>query len=383
MKLLGSLFIITSLIASVFCGGNSNYELTFYGQKGETHAKKDPSCPQYDDDNLPTYFAALSKKLHNYKDYCDKYAIFMSSNGSNVKTVAKAVIVDSCGECAAYHLDVSLNSFNKIAKQKDGTVPIIWGVYSKSGSEVAGPYYSSVSGTAKKLGLSSDAFVSAFRANAKSLASSGSSSKEFSASGAHIEQPKKTTVKATTKRIVTTKAAIPKNTPVAPKAVTTTKAPFPLANQAKTPTTVGGPLQSPGTKQLGVPAKQLTPDSKQLPAVNATSSVVPAKPTQPVQQVKPKPVEKVIEDKKEEEDDGGIGTIGILAIGGGCLGAAGAGLLFMKKRSPNTYESMKQKFPEAFSNVKRGLSRSATSVKRTFTKRNANVKPVESAAISF
>eukprot|EP00833_Pecoramyces_ruminatium_P003355 jgi/Orpsp1_1/1177387/evm.model.c7180000061273.1 len=355
MKFFNIFFIFASIIGLVYCDGSTNYELTYYGQKGEEHTKKNPSCPQYDDDNLPRYFAALGQRLSHYKDYCDNYAVFMSSDGSNVKTIAKAMIVDSCRECGAYHLDVSLNIFTKIADEDDGEARIIWGVYSKSGKEVAGPWYGSVSGTAKKLGISSSAFVSAFRANAKKLASSGSYYASFSTSGISLETTtRKTTTTTTTTTTLTTKRIIGVTTTLNPKglpskATTTNTLPFANASKAL-------PL---GTASVSGTA-------------TATSTVTPLAKPSSVAQTPGKNVEPIIIEKEKEEDGGFNSALGIIAIGGGCLGAAGVGLLLMKKKSPSTYEGMKQKFPDAFSNIKRGLTRSATSIKRKVNRNNTS-----------
>jgi len=355
MKLYSFLFIFASVIGLVYCDGETNYELTYYGQKGEEHTKQDPSCPQYDDDNLPTYFAALGTSLSHYKDYCDNYAVFMSSDGSNVKTIAKAMIVDSCSECGSYHLDVSLNIFTKIVERSKGEARIIWGVYSKKGEERGGPWYDSVSGTAKKLGLDKSAFISAFRANAKKLAASSHYYADFSTSGISFRDDD---VKKTTTRKTTT--TVKKNTTIArPKNVVTTKQPFPLApKNTSTTTKQPFPFGSKVTQTTTAIAKQVT-GLKTVPAATKAVETPVSKPTS-------EPVSNIV---VEKDDDSGNVVGSTLGIIGGLGAAAGVGLIMMKKKSPSTYEGMKQKFPEAFTTVKRGLTRSATSIKRRVTKR--------------
>jgi len=104
-----------------------------------------------------------------------------------------------------------------------------------------------------------------------------------------------------------------------------------------------------------------------------------AKPTQVATKAKEnnKVVSQAVnESVKGEDDESNAGaSVGIItAIGGTALGAAGVGLVFMKKKNPNQYEDLKQKFPEAFTQVKRNLTRSATQLKRKMTRRPA--KPV-------
>jgi len=336
MKTLSLFVLLSSLIAFVYCGGSKNYEITYYGNKGDEGAAEDPSCDGFDH-GLPTYFAALSTKLDGYDDYCGKYVVFMKADGSS-SNIARATVVDSCSSCGKYHLDVSVPAFTKVARERDGVGKIIWGVYSKSGEKLAGPFYGSVSGAASKFGVSSDQFVNAFNGNAKKLASSGSSSATFSPSG--LSDPVKKTTTTTTKKVTTTVAATTaKNLPLT-NAVTTTK--------ALTATTTG---------------------TIKMMATTATVLGTPSASAAPKQTSDMKPVDIAIDENKKKEEDGGLDvTIGVIAIGGGIGAAAGLGLLMMKKKSPATYESMKQKFPEAFSNVKRGLTRKATSLKRRVTK---------------
>jgi len=318
MKLLNSLLLLASVIASVYAGGRDDYEITHYGCPDECDTQEHNSCHF---DSLPSHFAALSTKLSGYHSYCGSYAIYMMSDGSSTK-LGKATIVDSCRSCSRYHLDLSTSAYNDVHKGSD---KVIWGIYSKSGSKLAGPFYGSVSGAANKVGMSSDSFVSAFNANAKKLASSSSHSLSFSSSSKDKDTTTTTTTARTTARTTATKT------------VTTTK-----TLNAKTTTTTTKTL--PTTR----PAKKVPTEKN------------PAKNEQ-------KTVNKAVNENKEENNNT---AIGLIALGGGCLGAAGLGLVLLKKKNPNTYESMKQKFPEAFTNVKRGLTRSATSLKRKVTKKN-------------
>jgi len=360
MKLLKAISLLTFTVASVYAsGGEANNEITYYGCPKECSAQRNPSCPHFDDDNLPSHFAALSTKLSGYDDFCGNYAVYMMADGSNVETLAKATVVDSCSSCAKYHLDLSEVAFREIREKSKGTGKVIWGIYSKSGSRLAGPFYSSVEGSAKKLGMSSDAFISAFDGNAKSLASSSSSTRSFnSSSSGSVEK------KTTSKKIVTTSATRITSKTIAPILTTKVLAPsgIPAKNLPNNTLPAKG-LPIGATKNVTASVNPVVAPGVNVPVTSAAKA--------PQQTQSAKTIEKVInEEKKEEEDDDSTGTtVGLLAVGGGVLGAAGVGLLFMKKKNPSTYEEMKQKFPEAFNNVKRGLSRSATSIKRRVTKR--------------
>jgi len=327
--------LLANFIALALCDGSKSYEITYYGDEDDGDAAARPSCGGSFSHKLPKYFAALSTKLSNYNSYCGHYAVFMMANGSN-KNLGIATVVDSCSSCAKYHLDLSLPAFQNVAKKKDGEGDAIWGIYTKSGKKLAGPYYEDVSGAAKKFGLSSsDAFVAAFDANAQKLAASGNSSASFSASGINVEKSSSSTTSSTSTTTSTATATI-NSTETLPLATGTT----------------------------GITATNVANVTDTTTNIAATPEAVP--PQHEGQKVHE--VEIAISERSREESDGMGATIGILAIGGGVIGAAGAGLLFMKKKNPNSYDELKQKFPEAFTNVKRGLTRRATSIKRAVTK---------------
>jgi len=114
--------------------------------------------------------------------------------------------------------------------------------------------------------------------------------------------------------------------------------------------------------------------TKNLPV----SSGIASKPTQVatpnnMKKESPKIVDEAVKEEEDEENSGTSISI-ITAIGGTALGAAGVGLVFMKKRNPSQYEDLKQKFPEAFTQVKRNLTRGATQLKRKMTRKPG--KPV-------
>jgi len=322
MKSLYNIIILLfGLIASVFSREITayNYEATFYGCPDECSAQENPSCGI----SVRTYFCALSSHFKGYSSHCGQYAVVMLTDGS--KRMVKAKIVDSCTNCDKYHVDLSKEAFKAISSPGAGVVNIIYGIYSKDGKKLAGPYENKASHAASKLGISTSSFISAFDANAQKLAASHSYSRDFD-----VHAGKTTTTTTTT---ITTK-------------------------------TITGTVN---------------PSASTTPVVNNVNAAkLPNATKQPAQETKT-----VSQAVKENKDDNGSSVGGIItAVGGTMLGAAGVGLVFMKKKNPNQYEDLKQKFPEAFTQVKRGLSRSATHIKRRMTRKVKKPTPVSTSSSS-
>lgn len=325
MKSLNIILIFAILISVVYSRGKSpNFQMTHYGCPYECHTQEQPACDGHRDLGYNiNYFAALSTDF-DYHRYCGDYAVLMLTDGS--KNMVKAEIVDSCGSCEKYHVDLSVLAFKALQSDTSkGVGNIIWGIYSRSGKRLSGPYENNARNAARKHKLSSSrSFIDAFDINAKKLATSSHHTRKFDTSLG--------------KKPTTTKAAI----------TTTTKAAIEETQVVSLNTTIPEPVN------------ENLPIAKPLPP--------PEKPEE----------ENLIHEAVKEGDEGEIKndeksnyTVGVItAVGGSVLGAAGVGLLFMKKRNPTQYEDLKQKFPEAFSNVKRGLSRSATKLKRRMTKKN-------------
>ncbi|MBE6494791.1 MAG: hypothetical protein E7Z84_09355 [Methanosphaera stadtmanae] len=71
MKLYNIITLLVCTFASVYAsGGEADNEMTFYGCPEECSAQRRPSCPQFDDDNLPSHFAALVS-IYIYNDSID------------------------------------------------------------------------------------------------------------------------------------------------------------------------------------------------------------------------------------------------------------------------------------------------------------------------
>lgn len=320
MKSFSLFLIFASLISLVFAEAD-NYEITYYGCPDECYAQQEPAC----DGNMKLgnheYFAALSVDF-DYDRYCFDYVVAMRTDGS--KKMIKAKIVDSCGNCSKYHVDLSETAFTALASKKDGIANIIWGVFSKDGKKLAGPYENKAHSAAEKFKMSSSSFIEAFNKNAEKLAVSSSNTRDFDAS----DRKTTTTTKKTT---------------------TTTK-------KTTTSTTITTSIPSTTIVESTTAIETMTEEApKATPATQ--------------KQTKPE-INSVVESEKKEEESKGNYTAGIItAVGCAGVGCAGVGLFFLKKKNPTQYEDLKQKFPEAFTTVKRGLTRSATQIKNKMTKK--------------
>ncbi|OUM56952.1 carbohydrate-binding module family 18 protein, partial [Piromyces sp. E2] len=179
-------------------GDARDYEITYYGcdrkclplskgQKNKTSGCKDeechttdgPSCYRGEEDAFGNgrnvYFSAISAKLSGYKNYCKNYAIVMLLTGEKKPLMIKTRIVDTCGNCKQYHLDLGKESFEKLLPLKKGIANVIWGIYTEDGEEKKLIYNSSndqSKKTAKAFGVSFNELVNAFSTTAKSLARS-------------------------------------------------------------------------------------------------------------------------------------------------------------------------------------------------------------------
>jgi len=194
MKLFNYLALVALIFSYVIAG---NYEMTFYGCPDECHKQENPSC------GLPTYplehggtefFAALSARLSNYKEYCGQRAVVMLSDGS--RKMLNLEVVDSCKECDPYFIDVSSYSFKELLKPEKGVGKVIWAIYNKSGKRLTGPYTSDISKLAKKFDMSESSFKSAFDASAKELINSNDNIGEFNSK--EIVVPDPSPIKTTT-----------------------------------------------------------------------------------------------------------------------------------------------------------------------------------------
>jgi len=213
MIFLNKIFIIAGFIATVFSHAVDN-QITFYGCPEECYTQEHPSCGG--GHVYIKYFSALSTKLKNVDSFCGKNVIVMLADGRSDKLV-KTTMVDTCSSCDPYHVDLSSYAFELLLSKSKGIAEVIWGIYSDSGSRLAGPYYNSISGAASSFGLSSSALKDAFDASARKLAQSGDVVGRLNSSGSssgsgddyHEAEPttRRTTRKTTTKKSSTRKSS--------------------------------------------------------------------------------------------------------------------------------------------------------------------------------
>lgn len=371
MKSLNLILIFVCLISLVFADAE-NYEITYYGCPDECHTQRDPACEsrdrhyQLEEDD---FFAALSVDF-DFKQYCSSYAVVMLTNGKS--KMIKAQIVDSCGNCSKYHVDLSIAAFTALTRKEDGVANIIWGVFSSDGKHLAGPYENKASKAAENFKMSRDSFINAFIANGKKLAASSSSHRDFDPSiSSSSSSPKTTTTKTTIKTTTT------KTTTKTTVKTTTTKAAVTKAAVTKAITTTTNAVTTTTKITSNSAQEQIIPveENNTITEVVETEVVEAEVPTtipEPQSQIQPeentiKEAFDEVETNNEEKPDY---TAGIIALGvGSTLSAAGVGLLFLKKKNPSKYEDLKQKFPDAFTSVKRGISRRATRIKRSMSKK--------------
>lgn len=339
-------FIFTVLLvlctAFVRAGGQA-YEVTNYGGKHDHYREENPSCldSQWPDTD---YYAAVSTTYK--KELCEKYAVIMGVNLDNPKigNMVRVKIVDSCGECERSHIDISKLAFGKIGDVDDGRFKVIWVAADDKGEvfrDVVYPSDDTRRFAEKKFGLSKDKFVSMFKKQALRMIKDHHTEGYFD----KYDVPKTTT---TTRKTTTT--AVKTATGSAPTPAVTENIPN------------VGDINISFSEEAG----NAIPDN--APIVGQSKVLDPNKTDYTEEELK------FLEDnlaKELEEHDKGKPqsyTAGILSAASfSVAGAAGIGLLYLKKKSPGRYDELKQKFPEAFSNIKRSVSRSATSIRRGAT----------------
>lgn len=347
------LFVLLSIFITFVYADGTAYEITHYGGEGDESAKKNPSCL---DQSHPSdeYYAAVSTQYG--KRLCEMYAVVMGidvdrTDSSYYGKMVKVQIIDSCSECATSHLDIGPSAFEKISKLTTGKFKGIWLAASTSGEIEKYSYSGSAAAEfAKKVyGLSESSFLDLYKAQALKMIKNGQRTGKFDKNGASVRT---TTRKTTTTTKKTTTVIVP-----ASKSVSNTGA-----------TGIGNILISSNTTNT---MSNMTMPNPMVNANNTIANNNVKKPANPLVPVSTEDVEKEAqkeEEQKEEEGSDGSYTVGILSAALTVSGAAGVGLLYLKKKSPGKYDELKQKFPEAFENVKRSVSRSATTIKRGLTR---------------
>lgn len=399
------LFIVFTIFVSCVFGTTYPNKSSYYGCPDECETQKNPKC----ECDLPDYFVALHPRYFESKPfkYCENYYVGMTidSKADGGYKMVKAKVVDQCGSCAETQVDLNQRLFEKITHKGAGIVEMVYVIMDKSGGIMDGPHYSSnaMSSFVEKQGKSKKEVLNSFVSGAKKLVTNGSFGyKNYpwkeGVEGEDYEE-KKTTRRTTTRRTTTRRATTTKEehehehttrktTSVTRKTTTvkkitttddvTSSYTFTRIVGIKTTkaiTTSKVPVATPVVPVVPVtPGKQVTPSAPVNPPAEKPQVTSVAKPVKPAKTHRPAktttisvPETNITDDGIKYVDDGGSSapvTAGV--IGGFCAvaGAAGVGLMMLKRKSPQRYDEMKQKFPEAFNTVKRSFTRGATTIKR-------------------
>ncbi|OUM63132.1 carbohydrate-binding module family 18 protein [Piromyces sp. E2] len=231
MKFLSIVSLLLCTIAFLEVNAAADYEITHYGCKDEKclvlsredkkkhgcdekcDSMSNPSCYKNEKeafgDGRNHYFSAISTHIaSDYKIYCKHYAIVMLLTGEKNPLIIKTRIVDSCGRCPQYHLDLGQRTFERLLPLKKGIANVIWGIYSEDGTEKKLIYNKSNSKskkTAEAFGVSLSELVKAFSASASALARSSDDETELSIGKDTEYSTIRTTTKTTTRPTTTTK----------------------------------------------------------------------------------------------------------------------------------------------------------------------------------
>ncbi|ORX46368.1 hypothetical protein BCR36DRAFT_102427 [Piromyces finnis] len=358
MKTIYFSLIIALCVAFIRADGTA-YEATWYGGSNDHHREMNPSCTgeKYPDTD---YYAAVSSTYA--KDLCNNYAVVMAVDNKDSEYLGKMVkvkIVDSCRECERSHIDVSEKAFNNIRKKGDGHFPIVWVAAKSNGSvtrDIVYPSSKTESFAKKYFGLSKSQFISMYKKQALYMITHGVTHSKFNKNDVPVTT---TTKKTTTVKPTTTKAPV---TTTAVQAQITSEPIVTVANNTSEENTVPS-IAGLGDINIitGESDDNSIPDD--APIVGQSKVVDPNQTTYSEEDIKV--LESQFPDKEEDNNSYTVGVLsGVLTVSG----AAGIGLIYLKKQSPGKYDELRQRFPEAFDNIKRSVSRSATQLKRSVTR---------------
>jgi len=375
--LLALLFVQVILASSKY-----PYRSSHYGCPTECGTEKNPKCSNgLPDDRFfvalhPNYF---KEKVNGKFKYCDHYWVGMiiDDKADGQYKMVRGKVVDQCGTCAETQVDLSQDIFKTIARTSTGVVNMVYVIVNKDSNEIIdGPHYNSdaLKKFASKHDVSRETVIESFKEAARNLNKQrGKGMKQFPWESTAFEKstPKeKTTTKKTYQHTKKTTIEVIKiktsHVHTKSKPTTTVK--------AVEPTVVEEPI---------VEIESVEPKPISGAEAHVPEQVVEIEPTEPEpitgEEAHVPPHEskdeapKKIEEKEDEENEldefdknnGGTNApVTASVIGFGVVGAAGIGLLMLKRNKPQKYDELKQKFPEAFSNVKRSLTRGASTIKR-------------------
>lgn len=379
MKVLNLFLLLALCIAFVKSDGTA-YEVTNYGGSDDKNTHLNPRCYR-DGRKSPStdYYGAVSLYDYDY-DLCDSYAVIMGvtlDDNPNVGNMVKVAIIDSCRECAESHIDISKIAFNYIGEKDSGHFQIIWVAATKEGKVTRNVIYPSSQTekfAKKQYGLSKDKFVSMFKEQALKMIKNDSKHGKFD----KYAVPKTTTTRKTTTTTTTTKRTTTTTTTVkttshashtthATQEPTVTKT-TEVTEAAETTAVETAPAVI-GDVDIVLGENNDNTIPEDAPIVGESEALDPNKINYTPEDIK------ILEEHFPDKEEGVSGnyTVGIfssLSI----TGAAGIGLLYLKKKNPSKYDDLKQKFPEAFNTIKRSVTRSATSIRRGVTRTATSIR---------
>jgi len=405
-----------TLIFADWDGETHPYKSTFYGCPDECSTEKNPKC----DHGLPSndFFVALHPNYFKSKPYkyCDNYYVGMiiDDKAHGEYKMIRAKVVDQCGSCAPTQVDLSQTAFEHLAKKSTGVVDMIFVIVNaKSGEIMDGPHYNSsaMERFAKTQGVSKSTIVNSFKQAARAMNSGdkkGLSSfpwKDGKFADADEDdderEEREHEEKKTTRKTTTRKTTTHKTTTTTTRKTTTTTTTRKTTTTTTTTTTSKVVFTTPAKlTTIAIPTiAHTTPLAATTTVAQIVTPHIPAdpkpiiekpahKPAKPVEKEEKKEEEKPVEENEDELDDfdkenGGTDapvTAGVIGGTAAVVGAAGIGLLMLKRQSPQKYDDLKQKFPEAFGTVKRSLTRGASTIKRgvsrSVSRRNNNAQNV-------
>jgi len=378
--------LLVLLLAQVIFASEYPYRSSHYGCPTECKTEKNPKCSN----GLPSdrFFVALHPKYFREKvngnfKYCDHYWVGMiiDNKADGIYKMVKGKVVDQCGSCAETQVDLSQDIFKTIAKTSTGVVNMVYVIVNKNSNEIIdGPHYNSeaLKSFSSKHNTSRERIIESFKEAARNLVKQGGKGMRqypWESNSFDKSSPKQTTTKKTT--TVYTKKTTVEVIKIKTSHVHTKSKPTTTVKAAQ-PTEVK-PVENPVVQIEPVDPKPISGAEAHVPEqvveidpvdptpLSGAEAHVPQHEKAPEPESKEEAPKKIEENELDEFDKNNGGTnapVTASVIGFGVVGAAGVGLLMLKRNKPQKYDELKQKFPEAFNNVKRSISRGASSIKR-------------------
>jgi len=382
--------LVLLLVQVIFASKEYPFRSSHYGCPTECHTEKNPKCGN----GLPSdrFFVALhpkyfKEKVHDKFKYCDHYWVGMiiDDKADGQYKLVRGKVVDQCGSCAETQVDLSQDIFKTIARTSTGIVNMVFVLVNKDTSEIIdGPHYNSeaLKKFSSKHDVSRERIIESFKEAARNLIKQGGKGMRqypWESTSFDKSTPKQ---KTTTKKTTTVHT---KKTTVEVIKIKTSH----VHTKAKPTTTTVKPAEPTVVKPAEEPVVKIEPvDPKPISGAEAhvPEQVVEIEPVDPTplsgveahvpqrneeadeepesKEEAPKKIEENELDEFDKNNGGTNAPVTASVIGFGVVGAAGIGLLMLKRNKPQKYDELKQKFPEAFNNVKRSISRGASSIKR-------------------